>query len=380
MEYVGDASLPVASVHRDAGARLVAMAKTGAKLVAKRVKNTGFVYDLTREYPGHVPDRPLVYTPQQRDLAKIDASYYAVKDGPASGYRYDVTLSPSLGFDEREDHPGTRVEWVTPGQQWVESHAQNINGALPWPMVSGVNSYAKGTTTRLDWFRPAVRPGFSDSFGVENSRWGDYMTWNVQPWSSFSDEMRLGGFLPWGETPTHTQVFQGDTLIHDNPYSSDMQWKEVPAGDLPYRVVPDAERPADVFRLSTRTHTEWEFRSDTVEGDYFEPFAVMQLDYRLESDLRGDVRAGAKQEIALRSVSSNFDTLPGKVTRVTLDVSYDDGASWQPVTLTRTAGGWWSGGFKTAKLPGGFVSVRASAEMDSGYSIEQEIIRAYGLR
>ena len=35
---------------------------------------------------------------------------------------------------------------------------------------------------------------------------------------------------------------------------------------------------------------------------------------------------------------------------------------------------------RPTKLPGGFVSVRASAEMDSGYSIEQEIIRAYGLR
>ena len=38
-------------------------------------------------------------------------------------------------------------------------------------MVSGVNSYDRGATTRLDWFRPAVRPGFSDSFGVDNSRW-----------------------------------------------------------------------------------------------------------------------------------------------------------------------------------------------------------------
>ena len=92
------------------------------------------------------------------------------------------------------------------------------------------------------------------------------MTWNVQAWSSSSDEMRLGGFLPWGETPTHLQVFQGDTLIHDNPYSADMQWKEVPAGNLPYRVVLDAERPADVFRLSTRTHTEWDFMSDTVDA------------------------------------------------------------------------------------------------------------------
>jgi hypothetical protein len=30
--------------------------------------------------------------------------------------------------------------------------------------------------------------------------------------------------------------------------------------------------------------------------------------------------------------------------------------------------------------PHGFISVRAAATMDSGYSIKQEIVRAYGLR
>ena len=69
-------------------------------------------------------------------------------------------------------------------------------------------------------------------------------------------------------------------MIQDNPYSSDMQWEEVPAGNRPYRAVLDARRPADVFRLSTRTHTEWRFMSDTVDSDNFEPFSVMKLDYR----------------------------------------------------------------------------------------------------
>jgi subtilisin family serine protease len=379
-EYVGEATIPVGSVHRDAGATLVEMAKSGQNLVLAQRKHTRFVYDFTREYPGHVPDRPLVYAPHHRDLARVDARYYAVRPGDASGYRYDVTLSPSLGFEERERHPGTRVEWVTPGQKWVESHAQNISGALPWPMVSGVSSFAKGETARLDWFRPAVRPGFSDSFGVYNSRWGNYMTWNVQDWSSSSDRMRLGGFLPWGETPTHLEVFQGAKRIHVNQHSSDMQWKEVPAGNRPYRVVLDAARPASVFRLSTRTHTQWRFMSDTVEGDYFKPFPVMKLDYRLETDLEGDVRAGKKQHISVRAASANAQALPGRVTRVKLDVSYNGGRSWHQVTLTRRSGGWWSGAFTAAKRPGGFISVRAGATNGNGYSIKQEVIRAYGLR
>ncbi|MFD9001543.1 S8 family serine peptidase [Streptomyces sp. NPDC059582] len=382
MEYVGETPIPVATVHRDAGKVLVAMAKAGIlELTAKQTEYTPFVYDLTRDYPGQVPDRALVYKPALRDLARIDARYYSATDGKsAEGYRSDFTLSPSFNLPEREWHPGTRTEWVTPGQNWREFHAQGVDGDLPWVMVSGDNTYAKGSTTRLDWFAPATRPGQGESFGVYNSRWQNYMTWNVQAWASASDTMRLGGFLDWGETPTHLQVFQGDKLIHDNPKSTDMQWVAVPAGNLPYRAVLDAERPGDVFRLSTRTHTEWTFMSDTVDADFFEPFSVLNLDYKLESDLHGDVKAGATQKIALKPVPMDLGTVPGKVTTVKLDVSYDDGATWQKVILAKDSGGYWKGSFRTAKKPGGFISVRASTGTDRGFSVKNDIIRAYGLR
>ncbi|TXS52315.1 S8 family serine peptidase [Streptomyces sp. t39] len=381
MEYVGESAVPVAAVHRDAGRTLVAVARAGVlRLTVEQTEHTPFVYDLTRDYPGRVPDRALVYKPSRADLARIDARYYAAAGTRAAeGYRSDFTLSPSFNLPEREQHPGTRTEWVTPGQVWREFHTQGVDTALPWSMVSGDNTYAKGSTTRLDWFAPATRPAQSESFGVYNSRWQNHMTWNVQAWASASGTMRLGGYLPWGETPSHLRIYQGDTLIHDNPVSGDMQWEEVPPGDLPYRAVLDVERPGDLFRLSTRTHTEWAFRSGTVDSDSFEPFPVLNLDYRLETDLRGDLRTNATQRIALSPVSMGRGTVPGTVTRVTLDVSYDDGATWRKVTLAKAGDGSWTGVFRTPKA-GGFVSLRASAATDSGFGVENEIIRAYGLR
>lgn len=382
MEYVGESAIPVASVHRDAGRALVSMARRGHdQLTVEQTEYTPFVYDLTRDYAGRVPDRALVYRPAKADLARIDARYYSAAGGRlAEGYRSDFTLSPSFNLPDEEWHPGTRTEWVTPGQVWREFHTQGVDGPLPWSMVSGDNTYTKGRSTRLDWFAPATRPGQSESFGVYNSRWQNYMTWNVQAWASASDTMRLGGYLPWGETPSHLQVFQGDTLIHDNPVSGDMQWQEVPAGNLPYRAVLDAERPGDLFRLSTRTHTEWTFMSGTVDSDSFEPFSVLNLDYELESDLHGDLKAGAKQQIALKPVSMDLGTVPGRVAAVALDVSYDDGTTWQKVTLVKGAGGTWTGSFMAARKPGGFLSLRASATTDSGFGVKNEIIRAYGLR
>ena len=80
------------------------------------------------------------------------------------------------------------------------------------------------------------------------------------------------------------------------------------------------------------------------------------------------------------SVSMDAGAVPGKITTVKLDASYDDGATWQKVTLTKGANGSWTGSFRTARKSGGFLSLRASAATDGGFSVKNEIIRAYGLR
>ena len=377
MESVGESPIPVATVHRTAGRRLVAQAKAGRTLALTQDPYTDYVYDLTRDYPDYVPDHELVYTPTRRQLARIDARYYGVKAGEAAGYRGDLTLTPTLGSQEREWHPGTRVEWVTPKQVWVESHAQNMVRCrgrwCPGPTRSrrGRRPGSTGSGRRPARVQRRVRGAAVAGTGLHDLE---------RPVVELVQQRVRPGRLPaLGRDSTHTQVFQGDTLIHDNPYSSDMQWEEVPAGDLPYRVVHDASRPASVFRLSTSTHTEWTFRSDTEDSDYFEDFSVLQLDYDLETNLRGDIKGGKPHEIAIRSVPSHDGTpVPGKVTQVTLAVSYDDGHTWRKIALTRTHG-WWRGSLR-APAKRGFVSVRASAQTGGGYGIEQEIIRAYGLR
>ncbi|MFU8874380.1 S8 family peptidase [Micromonospora sp. SL4-19] len=374
----GQSSIPVATVHRDAGSRLIGLAKTGTlRLITNQVPSASYLYDLTRDYSGQVPDRPLRYHPNQPDLARIDARYYSVTEGmEGGGYRYDMTFTPSLGFAEREWHPATRTEWVTPDQAWHESHVQGT-----WTDTANRNTYAKGSTTRLDWFAPAIRPAFNRAFAVQNSRYRDYMTINVQAWSPSGDGLEHGGNLEWGSVPTNLKLYQGDRLLYENKYSSSMQWQSVPAGTLPYRMVLDASRPAEQWRLSTRTHTEWDFMSSSNEADNFEPFALLQMEYRLDTDLHGDVKAGTTEKIRLKPIpQAGGGPSTGNVTSVTLDVSYDDGTTWQQVTLSKDANSWWNGALNLAKQPGGFVSVRASATTDAGFSIKQDIIRAYGLR
>ncbi|SCL33161.1 Serine protease, subtilisin family [Micromonospora pallida] len=375
-EHVGDSPIPVATVHRDAGRKLVEAARAGApKLTVTRTPYASYLYDLARVYPGQVPDQPLTYHPGRNDLARIDARYHAVRDGEGEGYRYDMTFSPSFGFREREWHPGTRTEWVTPDVVWHEVHIQDT-----WTDTAHHNSYAKNTTTALNWFAPAVRPAFSRTFALKNGRYRDYLQVNVQTWSPSGDTLEHGGHLEWGSVPTNLKLYQGDTLLHENKRGADLQWKAVPAGTLPYRLVLDASRPAEQWRLSTRTHTEWDFVSSSNQAENFVPFALLQLDYALETDLRGDVKAGTNQQISIKAGPQPGGTGTGTVASVGLEVSYDDGATWQPVTLSKGADDRWTGSLKLPKQPGGFVSVRADARTDAGFGIRQELIRAYGLR
>ncbi|MCW3838991.1 S8 family serine peptidase [Micromonospora yasonensis] len=377
-ESVGRSPIPVGTVHRDAGSQLIGLAKTGRlSLVTNQVPYASYLYDLIRTYSGQVPDKALTYHPAQEDLARIDARYYNVTQPmEGSGLRNDLTFRPSLGFPEREWHPGTRTEWVTPDQVWGESHEQG-----GWTDVSNRHAYAKGTTTRLDWFAPAIRPAFNRAFAVQNSRWRDNMTINVQAWSPSADVLEHGGYLDWGSVPSNLKLYQGDRLLYENKFGADLQWRSVPAGTLPYRLVLDASRPADQWRLSTRTHTEWDFVSSSNDADFFEPFALLQMEYRLDADLHGDVKAGSTEQIRLKPIpQAGGGPSTGNVTSVTLEVSYDDGATWQQVTLSKDAGDWWNGELKLAKQPGGYVSLRTTGTTDAGFGIKQEIIRAYGLR
>lgn len=69
-----------------------------------------------------------------------------------------------------------------------------------------------------------------------------------------------------------------------------------------------------------------------------------------------------------------------KAKKASLSVSYDDGKTWSATELRRTSEGTWTARFQTPKKAGGFVSVKAHSEAGNGLGIDQEIIRAFGLK
>lgn len=183
-------------------------------------------------------------------------------------------------------------------------------------------------------------------------------------------------------TATTTNAFyQGDTLIKKGTGQSGAADNLSPE-KLPYRVVLDSARDADVWKTSTRTHTEWNFVSGATDenGPYRTDIPMLQLDYKIDTDLAGDVKAGQWAEIALTSGTQEWLKGAVKAAKASLSVSYDDGKSWNAVELRKTSEGNWTARFKTPKQAGGFVSIKAHAEAEDGLGVDQEIIRAFGLK
>jgi long-subunit fatty acid transport protein len=78
------------------------------------------------------------------------------------------------------------------------------------------------------------------------------------------------------------------------------------------------------------------------------------------------------------TVASQSGAGPDTVKQLAVQVSYDDGKTWQPTKAQRVGSGW----TVTVAHPasGGFVSLRATATDSAGNTVDQTIVHAYGLR
>lgn len=125
---------------------------------------------------------------------------------------------------------------------------------------------------------------------------------------------------------------------------------------------------------SRHTLTEWRFTSEATEGEV--PLPMVQLDYGVDTDLAGR----ADRHAGLTVTASQLPGVRSAVGKPTVDLSYDDGKTWQRAELGRDGRG---EGWRTSlRAPKGakFVSLRVGATDHDGDSVTQTLTRAFGLR
>jgi subtilisin family serine protease len=366
--------LPVVSVTKAQGDRLIAAASAGK--LSFRGEATAFspyMYDLVLSEDRGIPAH-LSLAPRSRDLAQVDHRFLGPKGLVYEG-RYDChaySLPPCWGWYEPVPGQSTRTDYVsTGGARWY----QDVLHSAGWEQRYDQVTYDAGKRYSLDWLAPITRPRLGPGYWGP-TRDGDFMSVNV-PFAAGGSS--ITGHMWDGAGTVVARLYHGDDLLAEQPFQA--VFAEAPTPELAeYRFVQDATRPADPWRTSIRTHTAWTFQSRQTAPLQLDPLPLLQLDYAVDADLASNVEAGRPGVIGISAAHEPGAVGAGAVQGVTLELSYDDGATWRLLGLTRTpSGGWKATVTHPRAARGGYVSLRATARDDAGNRVEQEIIRAFGL-
>ncbi|MEU6821529.1 S8 family serine peptidase [Streptomyces atriruber] len=377
----GDRPLQIATVDAADGARLIAAAKAGRRVDSTGTVNTPYVYDLSEGHAGAIPKGDLTYEPTERELAVLESKFHAVKPAAGGEYRYSITdaFPVGLGFQEKIDYPAERTEYVSTGkgQLWHESVSTGP-GALE--ERSGLVAYRGGKHADLDWFKPVLHPWLGTGLGWGQTRTGDNLEFNVPGWGDSGPDHTGFGDV-WNED-SMTQVSEVfvDGVSADRRKSSGVYVWDADPAEHTYKVVTDTTLDPERWRLATKGHAEWTFKSKRTPTDRKTFLPLLNLGFDVDTDLAGAVRGGRTVDVGIFSeyVKGAPDT--GAIGGGKLSVSYDEGKTWQVVALDRDGRkASWDG---KLKVPGGAksVSLRASASDDRGGSVSQEIVRAVGVK
>jgi hypothetical protein len=355
---------------------LIAAARAGK--LSFRGEATAFspyLYDLVLSEDEGIP-ADLSLAPRARDLARIDHRFLG-PPGLVYESRYDChdySLPPCWGEFEPVPGQSTRTDYVsTGGASWY----QNVLHSAGWEQRYDQVAYDAGKRYSLDWLAPITRPRLGPGYWGP-TRDGDFMSVNV-PFAAGGDHL-VTGHMWDGAGTVSSRLYHGDELLAEQPFQA--VFADAPTPErAEYRFVQDTTRPSDPWRTSIRTHTSWTFQSRQTAPLELDPLPLLQLDYTVDTDLASNVEVGRPGVLVISAGHEPGAVGAGAVRGVTLALSYDDGATWKPLWLSRTSSGGWKA---TVSYPrsarGGYVSLRATARDDRGNRVEQEIIRAYGLR
>ncbi|MCF3961142.1 S8 family serine peptidase [Streptomyces fuscigenes] len=378
--------IPVASVSLDEGEALIkeisGARKGTVRMNVEAHPSPKYLYDLVDYHHGGVPADPSAAT-DPGSLARIDLDFAppsgeqvmeSREDSPA--YEYGPAANPHAVYGEvrvapfptEMVAPGPRTDYVSAGHGIKWQQYASING---WRTYTDVVSPRPGSEQKDRWFGPVTRPRMTSDeipYRGETSMSGYIM--------GFGD----GGSAHSGDSGMMTRnfaLYQGNHLLTQGGVVPTFGVGDLATRKLPYRLVVDTAGSSELSPYSTTTHTEWRFDSAAPTGDVqAAAIPLIQLDYGIDLDLAGRAKRTAALSVTPTVLGS--DSAKDATSSVELQVSYDDGASWQQEALKEKNGTW--KGSLHAPRHAAYVSVRLTAEQHNGGGVTQTVIRAFGLR
>ena len=376
----GDLALPVAAVTYDDARALV-----GATVTLNGRMDSRFTYSLPLHFDGKVPASPST-TARKGDFAKLANTFHA--DG-VDRLAYDSMLSwtPGQPTSSRVANyhwaPGERDDYVyaRDGVVWQQNVRTSLNSATA--TQEPVSSFKPGRTYHRDWSRAPGVPTENRNYPCAMCRTESGSIFAIAP---FSDA-----------DPTHYGTAGSATTVafyRDGVQQASYDGLLVPEAAT-YRIDYGLTRPVNAAEtLGTRVDTSWTFRSAVPTSGMPEGCAAMYLDaevcealpliltgYDVPLNLRNQAKAGSRFGFEVTTARPTGYEGPG-VTGMTVEVSYDDGATWSgpdKVKLGRDGDADVSLRHPALSATNGYVSLRVVAWDAAGNRTEQTVIRAYAL-
>lgn len=283
--------------------------------------------------------------------------YYIARD--ARWLSEFQTLNPQTGIPET-------VHSAPPVTYHVGHHQEQWNRAVFGPAFPAVDSATQWVYRHAGSLPSVAGAGTAD----EDGGGGEAIVATVPLYNDFS--ATHSGFS-W-EDSGRTALYRDGELIGETFGSGGGEFA-VPDERATYRLEVEGFRPS-YAELSTHVSGVWTFESERNPDAEFTVLPLLAIRFGPALDANNSAPAGRAFVLPVW-VQRQAGSGDADIANVTVDVSYDDGATWQPALV---AG---KGDLRRAIVhhpsAGGYVSLRASAVDTLGNSVQQTIIRAYRL-
>ncbi|MDX2815704.1 S8 family serine peptidase [Streptomyces sp. PA03-5A] len=325
-------------------------------------------------------------------LARVNSTYR----NPAVGTRHvndqimeftDPATGLSGSVEQSLVQPQTRVEYFTPEVSWTRMMDQGVtkDWSLTAPEMTAPATFHQGQIASTAWgtapFAPRLPyPLRSSQDGkpvLVAYRQGDRLVTGIPMFNDIDPHhTNLAAQDPEILQHGTTRLFRQGTLVDssDAPGVADFA---VPAETGTYRLVSTASRRSV---LSPKVTSEWTFTTGHTDDAVRTPLSMFDLGFVLPLDGHNATPAGTALtgKVTVRSQPGAPATTRVRSARV--EVSYDNGRTWQKATTKRAASGTWTVTVPGGGHAGGYADLRASAVDNAGNRVKQTITRAYILR
>jgi hypothetical protein len=329
---------------------------------------------------GHVPDGH-EFRFEREKMGRVDGRFASLQATDGWNYLVVTGESPNLvaGFETNTRWPQRRIDYYSPGFAWQSLTAigfdQDSLSQTGFEVTEPIRMRAGERRALCMYcapFGPELARPQPDPQTGEPMPWayrhGDRLTFEVPMFGSADP----GTFTFMDATNTGTTVLsRGGREVGRNDAPGRGAF-DIPRGAGRYTLVSEAARTGPEWPLSVRTKAEWTFL--TTPSDERTPLPL--LDVRCDLPLRDDNTAPATGVSGFVAAAHQDGATSRAVRQLSVDVSFDDGASWRPARVVADGSRW------KVNVPGGtgFASLRAAATDTAGNSVTETIIRAYRVR